>query len=230
MPAPEILVYPESEYISRISLQIAERIKRLINEQGCCSVMLTGGRTAEALYRYWSTRRLWDHARVTYYFGDERCVPPEDKESNFGMVVSSLFPNGIPEGCQIKRMQGEVIERNREVERYAVELPDAIDLLLLSVGPDGHIASLFPESSALEETEKSVVPTMGAKKPNQRLTVTPKVLRAANSILLFITGREKGEVVAKALGSDDHSQYPVLLVKDRTWLMDDKAAIAMQGR
>lgn len=99
MSMPEIVAYPESEYISSITTLIAEKINQLISTRGHCSVMLTGGRTAEALYRFWSDQQLWDHTQVSYYFGDERCVSPEDVESNFGMVRSALFlesPIGDP--------------------------------------------------------------------------------------------------------------------------------------
>lgn len=126
-------------------------------------------------------------------------------------------------------MRGEAVDREQEAERYAKKLPISIDLLLLSVGPDGHIASLFPESSVLEEMDKSVVLIVGPKTPSERLTVTPMVLKAANTVLLFVNGIEKGEVVARALDSDDPFQFPVPLVKDRTWLLDGRAVTAMES-
>jgi 6-phosphogluconolactonase len=134
-------------YSSLFPLNVRVYIENLVtklqvNTERKVTIMLTGGRSAEALYKSWSRDSFFDHSKITYYFGDERCVPPKHSDSNYGMAVSALFPLGIPENCNIMRMRGEATDRSVEAERYSKLLPESVDILLLSVGPDGHIASL----------------------------------------------------------------------------------------
>ena len=104
-------------------------------------------------------------------------------------------------------------------------LPESLDILLLSVGLDGHIASLFPQSSALNEKTKSVVSVVCPKPPPERLTVTPRVVQSARTTFLFAQGKEKGRILAKALVQpDDTVSLPVRLVIDSTWILDKNAA------
>jgi len=121
-------------------------------------MMLTGGYTAKQLYQHWAVSKPWNHSKIVYFFGDKRCVPPDHQDSNYGMVKRSLFPKGTPIGCKVIRMEGELSEREAPARNYEQMLPESIDILLLSVGSDGHIASLFPRSNALNEKTKSVVP------------------------------------------------------------------------
>ena len=144
MMVPEIVVIPEPEYVVTATAIIANQVNRVISEKEHCNLMLTGGRTAKKIYDQWHQNPPWDHARLTYFFGDERCVDPDDQESNYGMVMSSLFPHGVPEDCRVERARGEAEDLQKEARRYGERLPQNIDVLLLSVGPDGHIASLFP--------------------------------------------------------------------------------------
>ena len=83
----------------------------------------------------------WDHSKITYYLGGERCAPPDNSEGNYRTSIAPLFPQGVPTGCKIERMKGEANDRVAEANRYGNLLPVSIDLLLLSVGFDGHVAS-----------------------------------------------------------------------------------------
>jgi len=77
-----------------------------------------GGNTAKHLYQHWAVTHPWDHKEVTYFFGDERCVPPYHQESDYGMFKQSLFPTGIPECCTIKRMKGELFDQEAAANNY----------------------------------------------------------------------------------------------------------------
>jgi 6-phosphogluconolactonase len=109
------------------------------------------------------------------------------------MVERSLFPKGILKGCKVIRMGGELSEREAGARNYEQMLPESIDVLLLFlfVGSDGHIASLYPQSNALNEKTKSVVPIVGPKPPPERLTITTSVIQPAKSTFLFAQGKEK---------------------------------------
>ena len=104
-------------------------------------------------------------------------------------------------------------------------LPESIDILLLSVGSDGHIASLFPQSNALNEKTKSVVTVVGPKPPPERLTITTSVIQPAKATFLFAQGKEKGQILAKALESKNNiASFPFHLVLGGTWILDTEAA------
>ena len=128
----------------------------------------------------------WDHSKITYYLGDERCAPPDNSESNYGTSIAPLFPQGVPTGCKIGRMKGEANDRVAEANRYGNLLPVSIDFLLLSVGFDGHVASLFQGSNALNEMEERVVPVVGLKPLPERLTITPKVTFTLQNRFFFL--------------------------------------------
>ena len=119
---------------------ISSAVKSYIKSRGECNLMLTGGNTAKQPYQHWAVTKPWDHRNVRYYFGDERCVPPDNEDSNYGMVVMTLFSNGISKDCALNRMEGELTDREVAAKNYEQMLPDSIDVLLLSVGIDGYIA------------------------------------------------------------------------------------------
>lgn len=193
-----------------------------IHEKGCCSVMLTGGRSACRLYEAWV--RLPDFNKlsgVSFYFGDERCVPPDHPESNYGMAMRTLFGSGIPVNCFVHRIEAEAEDVETASDRYALVLPRNLDVLLLGVGEDGHIASLFPCSRELHEERRRVVPVNAPKPPYRRLTITPPVIRDAGSIYILAAGADKAAVLEKARQApDDIDALPARLVFSGTWLLE----------
>lgn len=205
--------------ISRIDSIIFDRLK----EAGVCHVMLTGGRSAERLYKIWSKTEdsLITMPGVQIYFGDERDVAIESVESNYRLVRVQLFPSGIPSCLRIHRMEADDPDINDAAERYSNLLPEKIDVLLLSVGEDGHIASLFPGAKALKEYNRTVLPVLGPKFPFQRLTITPAVISAARHVFVLALGNEKRRVYDEALqepiGVDD---MPVRMVLSGTWIFE----------
>jgi len=202
---------------------IQGRIDSIVRSEGQCSVMLTGGRSAERLYAAWSEiPGLQLQKGVRFYFGDERCVPADHPESNYGMAMRSLFRRGVPAGCSVFPMDGADSDREAAARRYDRALPEKMDVLLLGVGEDGHIASLFPGGEALHETGRRVVPVVGPKLLRERLTITPPVIKQARSIFVLATGTAKAAVLSDLLAvrDDDVLTLPARLVLHATWLLD----------
>jgi 6-phosphogluconolactonase len=184
--------------------------------------MLTGGRSAEQLYLAWAALPNFEDLRnVSFYFGDERCVPPVHPESNYGLVMRTLFSRGIPKGCAISRMEADSADHDAAAVAYEQKLPKRLDVLLLSVGEDGHIASLFPNGDALYETRRRVVSVSAPKPPHDRLTVTPPVLVQAENVFVLAIGTAKAAVFHQAqVAPQKIADLPARLVLRATWLLD----------
>ena len=211
-----------SEWSIQTARLIQDKIDDTLNKQPNCSVMLTGGRSAERLYTSWAELAAFRQAgSVRFYFGDERCVSPDHPESNFNLAMRTLFKQGVPTGCSVFRMKAESSNRDAVAIRYGKQLPTQIDVLLLGVGEDGHIASLFPGSAALKMTCQQVVTITGPKPPHDRLTITPPVILRAKSVFVLATGPAKGLVLVKAQqAAGDIYKVPACLVLNAIWLLD----------
>ena len=199
------------------------RINSILKSQGQCSVMLTGGRSAGRLYGAWSELPGFSLLKgVRFYFGDERCVPADHPESNYGMAMRTIFQRGVPAGCSVFAMDGADPDRDAAARRYDEALPEQMDVLLLGVGEDGHIASLFPGGEALNEAGRRVVPVVGPRPPRERLTITPPVIKQAKSIFVLAAGAAKVAVLSEMLAvkGDDVLMLPARLVLHATWLLD----------
>jgi 6-phosphogluconolactonase len=227
---PRILVSSDVDgWASFAADVIGQEISSVISRKNVCHFMLTGGRAAERLYKYWAATAALPLEGLSFLFGDERCVPPDHVDSNYALVMKTLFEQGMPSGCSIARMEAENPEQEAAAIAYEKLLPDAVDILLLGMGEDGHIASLFPRSPALREVKRSVIPVKGPKLPFKRLTITPKVIASAKSIFLLVTGKEKGEVLVEALRSEsDFISLPVRLTLRGTWLLDAEAGCQLR--
>lgn len=211
-----------------------EHIKRAIEfsiqKNSLCNIFLTGGNTAEQLYQFWAKDSNFPLDKVRFYFGDERCVPPDHSDSNYALVMKTLLANQLQSDILVVRMEGESKEINQAARSYEDKLPDNIDIILLGVGEDGHVASLFPNSPVLNSVRK-VEAVIGTKPPFARLTITPKIIASAEFVFLLATGESKGKVLAKALDlSGDFSSMPVRLTMNGTWLLDEKAANQLQTK
>ncbi len=210
---------------------IAAAINRAVDARGRCAIALAGGSTPRPVYwtlaqePFKSTVR-WDHVWV--YFGDERAVPPDHPDNNFGAAREALLKHvPVPE-AQVFRMEAERADRDAAAGAYARLLPDRLDLLILGMGPDGHTASLFPGSPALEERDLRVVAVIGPKPPAARLTITPPVISAARDVLVLVTGEDKTMTVAIALeGPMVPRSLPVQLAREGTWMLDRAAAAGL---
>ena len=168
--------------------------------------MLTGGRSAAKLYTEWQKLQNFKKlANTTFYFGNERCVPPDHPESNYGMAMQTQFKDGLPNNCKIHYMQ---------TEAYAELLPNNIDILLLGIGEDGDIASLFPNSPQLQEKKRLCLLIIGPKPPYKRLTVTPPVIKNAKTTYILAQDGSKDEIIEKGKQNQkDITKLPAQMVK-----------------
>ena len=201
---------------------IQECIGDVISKNGKCAVMLTGGRCAARLYLAWRELLEFQQLKhVDFYFGDERCVSPDSDESNYGLAIRSLFKFGVPQKCRVFRMEANDPDVCSAVARYDQALPAYIDVLLLGVGEDGHIASLFPGSAALHEKHRRVAYVNCGKQLHNRMTITPVVISHAKSIYVLAAGDTKTAVLSLALQSRaDFDRIPARLVLGANWLFD----------
>jgi 6-phosphogluconolactonase len=191
-------------------------------------VALTGGSTPRTAYER-AARMREDWSSVDFWFTDERCVPPDHEHSNFGMADRALLSRA--EGATVHRMRGELGPEDGATA-YENELgefgPDALDLILLGVGPDAHICSLFPGDEALGERERRVV---GVEVPGMaplvaRITLTLPVVNTSAQIVFLVTGEDKAEAVQRVLAGPPDPHAPGSLVEGNVVALLDAAAAA----
>jgi 6-phosphogluconolactonase len=207
---------------------VAERLAEQARAGG--SIVLTGGSTPRRAYGIaaklepdWSSAELW--------WGDERCVPPDDENSNYAMAKAALLDRLEGAPASVHRMKGE-LGRAEGATEYERELADAgtFDLVLLGVGPDGHIASLFPNSPTLDVTDRSVVGTEAGHEPFvDRISMTLPRLRDTQELLFLVTGEDKADAAARALAGEPSHQTPGSLARAAqgiTHAVLDRAAAA----
>lgn len=195
-----------------------------------CHLMLTGGVTAAMLYEGLESGNFLREHKINLLFGDERCVEPAHHDSNFGMVQRTLLKHGLPNSWKIQRIRGENFDCDRAAKHYESLLPKAIDVLLLGMGADGHIASLFPNAPALSERTRRMISVTGCVGVENRITISPQVILGAQSVFLLAKGKEKGVVLRSVLEFGKYTaSLPVSLLLDSTWLIDSDAANELLG-
>jgi 6-phosphogluconolactonase len=177
-------------------------------------IVLTGGSTpavayeqAAALERDWSRTELW--------WSDERCVPPDDDQSNYGMAKQTLLDRLEVQPSAVHRMRGE-LGRDAGAEEYDRELGGLarFDLALLGLGPDGHVASLYPNQPTLDETERRVIGAEAHLDPYvDRISLTLPMLRAARAVVFLVTGEDKADACARAFAGEPSRSTPGSLVR-----------------
>ena len=208
--------------------RIAEAMEDAIERRGHCAIALAGGATPRPVYERMArsplaARIAWN--RLAIYFGDERCVPPDDPESNFRMVHEVLLRHVPIPSVSVHRMEGERADTDAAARDYERLLPTRLDLLLLGMGADGHTASLFPHSPALAERARRVVAVNRPHPSPGRLTITPAVIHAADAVIVLVAGAEKAATVARALeGAFMPDELPIQLALSGTWFVDENAA------
>jgi 6-phosphogluconolactonase len=228
---------PDAETVAqRAAVHVVRELQRARAERGVAHLALSGGTTPARTYELLaaSPRELDD---VEVWFADERCVPPQDAESNYRLAAEALLdPAGIPPE-RIHRMEGE-LGPEEGARRYAQDLggsrpeepasgPPVLDVVVLGIGPDGHVASLFPGAPTLDVDDEQLClgVTDSPKPPPERITVSMGVLRAARGCLLLATGASKADAVNAMLGEPSRHVPASLLRRGRlTMIVDDAAA------
>jgi 6-phosphogluconolactonase len=235
----EIVVFPDADALAH---EAAQRFVALVREaaasRGRFSVALSGGSTPGTLYRLLAEepyRGQIPWAEVHLFWGDERCVPPDDPGSNYRLAEETLIARvPIPPG-NVHRVRGE-LDPEEAARVYARELRDffcgprpRFDLVLLGLGEDGHTASLFPGSPVLDETARLAAAEEAhyQDRPAHRVTLTLPVLNAARHVLFLITGGAKAGIVQTVLEGEP-GRLPAQRIRpiagQLTWLLDAAAA------
>lgn len=220
----------ESRVPELASNLVSSAIVESVRARGRATLVLAGGTTPRATYERLAQVPGIPWRAVEVYFGDERAVPPEHPDSNFHMAREALFERVALPRENIHRMPADSPDKQGAAMAYERELPETFDVLILGVGEDGHTASLFPGSSALEERERRVLPVTGPKPPFERMTLTPRGLEAARLTLVLAVGAAKSDAVSCALeGPLDIARCPAQLVRNAVWLTDHAAAAKLTG-
>jgi 6-phosphogluconolactonase len=192
------------------------------------SLVLTGGSSPGRAYELAADREP-DWSAASLWWGDERCVPPEDDRSNFRLARESLLDRLEARPREVQRIRGELgpEEAAREYDELLRNV-SRLDLVLLGIGPDGHTASLFPNQPALEEQERRAIPNEPKLEPLvDRVTMTIPVLASAPLVLFVVSGESKADAVARAFGEPPSPETPSSLVRSaegRTVVVADEAA------
>jgi 6-phosphogluconolactonase len=225
MSAVEITIVPSAEEAARA---VAERLVAQARTSG--SIVLTGGSTPRRAYEIAAELEPdWSHAEL--WWGDERCVPPDDENSNYGMAKAALLDRLEQQPDAVHRMQGE-LGRDEGAREYKHELADVglFDLVLLGLGPDGHIASLFPNFPTLDVTGRDVLGSEAGHEPFvDRISLTLPRLCATHELLFLVAGEDKADAVSRALAGPPSPATPGSLARSTegtTRAVVDRAAAA----
>jgi 6-phosphogluconolactonase len=220
--------------------EFLEAAQKAVREKNSFSVALAGGSTPEALYGLLASNPLlqakvpWD--KIQFFFGDERHVPPDHVDSNFRMASEAMFSKAPVQPQQVHRIHGENANAAEAAEEYERELRAALqlktgelprfDLVLLGMGPEGHTASLFPGTKALNEEQRLVAGNWVGKLYTERITLTPPVLVR---VMFLVHGAEKAPALKAVLeGPYEPDQLPAQIIHPANgsvlWLVDPTAA------
>jgi 6-phosphogluconolactonase len=241
---PDVIIMPDPAALAREAAQcFAKLVQEAIGSRGRFSVALSGGSTPGRLYRLlaeepYRTLVPWD--RVHLFWGDERCVPLDDPESNYHLAAETLLSQVPIPPENIHRMPGE-LEPSVAARAYDRILQDffcgprpRFDLVLLGLGEDGHTASLFPDSPLLTEADRLVAPAeaLYQGRPAQRITLTLPAINSARHVWFLVNGSAKAAVVRAVLDGPAR-QLPAQWIQPAagqlTWLLDAAAARALGG-
>ena len=218
--------------------EIANVMKAAINDRGVCMVALSGGETPRQIYGRLGRDPLKDRVNwklVHLFFSDERCVPPDDSQSNYDMVERSLLSWIDIPLHNVHRIKGELApslaaqEYENELKSTLGDTQGRLDLLLLGIGEDGHIASIFPGTDAVDEQSALVLPVKTPNQNIQRVTLTFPILNSAREIRFLVSGKRKSSIVQRVIGTSKPTKdLPATMVRpvngNLRWLIDNEAA------
>jgi len=249
MPQARIEVFPDLAELSRAAAQRFTTLAREYSEEGkVFAAALSGGSTPQMFLEIlaepeFSQRITWDNVHL--FQVDERCVPPDNLQSNYRMIRSSLLIKVAGAMENFHRMRAEDEDRNAASAEYENEIREVLapaegelprfDLIFLGLGPDGHTASLFPGSPALAESSRWVCPNYVEKFQMHRLTLTYPILNAAREIVFLVSGPSKAEILRQVLeGPRDRNRFPAQGIEpvdgSLVWYVDKAAAQLLDAR
>jgi 6-phosphogluconolactonase len=242
----QIAIYDNKHTLSQHAAEYIMRIaKESIDLHGRFTIALTGGTTPGEAYSLLGSepiRSQIDWHLVHIFWGDERCIPHTNPESNFYLAQETLLDHIAIPKSQIHPIPADQPDRNAASQAYTVEMQHAFgtngipsfDLIHLGMGPEGHTASLFPNQASLHEKQRLVMPVSVPKPPPDRLTFTPPLLNAARNVLFLVTGSDKADALRAVLEGDyQPDEYPAQIVRptngEVVWMLDKAAAQNLQA-
>jgi 6-phosphogluconolactonase len=246
--SPECRIFRDLDELSVVAAEVFESVAaEAAAAQGRCAVALSGGSTPRRLYERLArephrARVPW--SRVHLYWGDERCVPPEHPESNYRLVRESLLAGAPVPPENVHRVEAELADPAEAAALYeagmirdfgltARQVP-RFDLILLGLGADGHTASLFPGSPALEEEQRLAVANFVEALSAQRITLTVPVLNRARNVVFLVAGKDKAHALREVLEGERRPQLvPAQMVHPpdgRLLFLADQAAASLLAR
>jgi 6-phosphogluconolactonase len=245
-----ILGFVDAEAVAQYAAhEFVRRARAAIDARGAFKVALAGGSTPRRTYELLAKPALahqlnWDQVHI--FFGDERSVSPDHKDSNYRSAREALLSRVSLRESQVHRMEGERSDLPQAAMGYETVLSHSFgvapgaglprfDLVMLGMGGDGHTASLFPGTKALEEAEAWVVANDVPQLHTRRLTMTASVLNAARCVMFAVCGADKAVSLARVIeGARDTEHFPSQLVApvdgDLLWLVDEAAAARLTGK
>ncbi len=242
MSAPRVEVLPDARALAqRVAGELVVKLVGLQAEGRIPSVVLTGGTIAEEIYRAVTELESGDDGRsvdwmlVDFWWGDERFVPADSSDRNDGAVGRDLLDPLVVDPARVHMMPA-ADEAHPDLEEAAASYdelvrthtPGDFDLVLLGLGPDGHVASLFPDFPQLEVDDRIAVAVTGSPKPPpERISLTFTALNQAREVWFLVSGDGKADAVARALADDGSvTQTPArgITVERSTWWLDQDAA------
>jgi 6-phosphogluconolactonase len=224
-----IRVFPDALSLAVAAAEaVASAGSECVASRGRFDLVLSGGRTPEAAYAVLARRMegelfLW--GRTHLWWGDERRCPPDDPESNFHLARRTLIDEVPVRPAGIHRIRAESPDPSRAADDYARDFPAAPSVMLLGMGADGHTASLFPGSPALEERDRLFVPAEAPVDPQGRITATPRAIASAERLIVLVSGGAKAECMVRVFDeSGSVRETPARLARGATWFADRAAA------
>jgi len=233
-------VSPDFDSLSRTAMDETMRIIRdAVAQRGRFSIALSGGETPTGMYRLWAQepyRQQTPWKQVHLLWGDERYVPHDDPLSNFRLARETFISRVPIPPENVHPMPTVSAPPDKSAETYELELrnffgtePPEIDLQLQGIGQEGHTASLFPGSPALEEKQRWVLAVRVAATPPQRVTLSPVVLNRGRNTIFLVSGAKKREIIAALRSEPDSktSRYPAARIQPPggvLWMLDKAAA------
>jgi len=242
MPAqPEIRILKTAEELfEAAATEFAARASQAVQASGRFTVALSGGSTPKVLYSLLAAKPNIPWDKICFFWGDERHVPPDHPESNYRMTSEALLSKVPARRENIFRIHAEEKDAAAAALQYEQSLKDffhvspgqfpRFDLVLLGIGTDGHTASLFPGTAALNETQRLVVANWVPKFNTHRITFTFRVLNAAACVIFLASGPDKAAILHEILENPD-ADLPSQRVRPTNgaliWLVDQAAAGAL---
>jgi 6-phosphogluconolactonase len=237
-----VLVLPTPQAVARAGAErVAEIAVSAVNVRGACSIALSGGETPRPLYRLLgssplSERTPWDH--LDLFFGDERAVPPDSDQSNYGMVRQELLSHIVIPSSHVHRIAAEkepaaaAREYEDELRKVVGKRGGRLDLILLGLGDDGHTASIFPGTLALEPGEDLIRAVFVQRLKSWRITMTLRSINAARKVIFLVAGKAKAPIVRRILLAGHPSPLlPASMIQPENgevvWIIDQEAASAL---